>query len=146
MEEALGLAVQAARQGEVPVGAVVVDKDGRVIGRGSNNTFGANDPCGHAEIVAIREACRTIGNCRLNGAFLVVTLEPCLMCAGAMIQARLAGVVYGAPDQKAGAISSRADTLNEPYHNHRPWHCGGVLQDSCARLLEDFFLERRLGK
>ena len=142
MGEALALARQAEAAGEVPVGAVVV-LDDRVIGRGANAVIRANDPAGHAEIIALREAAATLGNYRLIGATMYVTLEPCCMCAGALVHARVRKVVYGARDPKTGACGSMFDILNSPDHNHRPLVHGGVLSEQCGRLLQDFFDQRR---
>lgn len=143
MDRALEQARQAAALGEVPVGAVVADRSGRIIGAGHNRPVGTHDPSAHAEMLALREACRTTGNYRLDGAVLVVTLEPCLMCAGAVVHARVAGVVYGAPDLKAGAVASCLDALDQPFLNHRTWHMGHVRAAECAALLHEFFKERR---
>ncbi len=143
MDAALAQARKAADLGEVPVGAVVVDRQGRIIGAGHNTPVATHDPSAHAEMVALREACRSTGNYRLDGAVLVVTLEPCLMCAGAMVHARVAGVVYGAPDLKAGAVTSCLDALDQPFHNHRVWHMGHVRAAECGALLQEFFRERR---
>ncbi|MDL2307587.1 tRNA adenosine(34) deaminase TadA [Desulfovibrio sp. OttesenSCG-928-C06] len=143
MAEALAEAHKALESAEVPVGAVVVDAQGQIIGRGHNSPVTANDPSGHAEINAMREAAQSLGNYRLGGAYLVVTLEPCLMCAGAAVHSRLAGVVYGARDPKAGAVESCLAALDLPFHNHQPWHMGGIMEKECAALLSDFFAERR---
>lgn len=143
MLEALREARKAGESGEVPVGAVLVDADGRIVGRGHNSPVGAHDPSGHAEINAMRDAARALGNYRLGGSWLVVTLEPCLMCAGAAVHARVTGVVYGAPDPGAGAVQSRLEALDLPFNNHRPWHMGGILENECAALLNDFFAGRR---
>ncbi|MDR1126092.1 MAG: nucleoside deaminase [Deltaproteobacteria bacterium] len=143
MAEALRQALEAKEQGEVPVGALVLDAAGRIIGRGRNSPVGSNDPVAHAEIVALRQAAVHIDNYRLNGCCLVVTLEPCLMCAGAIVQARLDGVVYGAPDDKAGTLDSRLEAFDLSFHNHRPWHMGGILEAECSALLQAFFAERR---
>jgi tRNA(adenine34) deaminase len=142
MLEALGLAAEAAAQGEVPVGAVVV-KEGEVIGRGSNRPIGTNDPSAHAEIVALREAAARLGNYRLTGCELYVTLEPCAMCVGAMLHARLARVVYGAPDPKTGACGGAVSLATEAKLNHQTAFAGGVLADECGALLRSFFADRR---
>lgn len=142
MHEALVLAREAAQRGEVPVGAVVV-KDGRVIGRGYNQPISASDPTAHAEIVALRDAARTLGNYRLSGCDLYVTVEPCAMCSGAIMHARLARVVYGARDPKAGACGSVVDLFSEPRLNHQTAVEGGLLARECGQLLQDFFAERR---
>lgn len=142
MHEALVLAREAAQRGEVPVGAVVV-KDGRVIGRGYNQPISASDPTAHAEIVALRDAARTVGDYRLTGCDLYVTLEPCAMCSGAIMHARLARVVYGARDPKTGACGSVVDLFSEPRLNHQTAVEGGLLARECGQLLQDFFAERR---
>ncbi len=146
--ELMGLALEQAwagsAAGEVPVGAVVVAPDGKVIGAAHNAPCRDSDPSAHAEVLALRRAGRRIGNHRLERCVLVVTLEPCLMCVGAMVHARLAGVVYGAADDKAGAVMSCFNGPDLPFLNHRVWHMGGVRGAECARLLETFFAERRL--
>jgi len=141
MREALALAAEAARAGEVPVGAVVV-KEGRVIGRGYNRPISSNDPTAHAEIVALREAAGAEGNYRLPGCELYVTLEPCAMCIGAMVHARLARVVYGAPDPKTGACGSVVDLTSLATNHHTDFE-GGVLAGECGAALRAFFAERR---
>ena len=142
MREALALAAQAAAAGEVPVGAVVV-KDGRVIGRGSNRPISSADPTAHAEIVALREAAAAEGNYRLPGCELYVTLEPCAMCVGAMVHARIARVVYDTHDPKTGACGSIVDLPAIAHWNHHGTFEGGVLAEECAVLLKRFFAERR---
>jgi tRNA(adenine34) deaminase len=142
MREALGLAQQAADAGEVPVGAVVV-REGVVIGRGHNRPVSGHDPTAHAEIQALREAAATLGNYRLDGCELFVTLEPCAMCSGAMLHARVRRMVYGAPDPKTGAAGSVVDLFAEPRLNHQTHSQGGVLADECAALLSTFFRRRR---
>ena len=142
MTEALTLARRAAVEDEVPVGAVVV-KDGQVIGRGWNRNIGLHDPSAHAEIMALRDAGETLGNYRLPGCTLFVTLEPCSMCAGAMIHARLERIVYAASDPKTGAAGGKFDLLSNPAHNHAPVVDGGCLADESAALLRDFFRQRR---
>lgn len=146
MREAMAGARSAEECGDVPVGAVVVGADGTVIGRGANRTIQGNDPTAHAEILALRDASATLGNYRLVDAVLVVTLEPCLMCAGAVIQARLAGVVYAAPDPKAGCLTSRMQCGELAWSNHRFWWLGGVLEEECAQMLSGFFQKRRQEK
>lgn len=146
MREALHEAALAAQAGEIPVGAVIVDAQGAVVGRGRNTPIAASDPTAHAEIAAIRQAAKATGNYRLNGCLLAVTLEPCLMCAGAIIQARLKGLVYGAADPGAGAIASRLESLELAMHNHTVWHAGGVLEEACAAQLHDFFASRRAAR
>jgi len=142
INEAVVLARQAAAEGEVPVGAVVV-KDGKIIGRGWNQNIGLSDPTAHAEIMALREAGSTLGNYRLPGCTLYVTLEPCVMCAGAMIHARLERIVFAASDPKTGAAGGKFDLLSNPAHNHAPTVNGGCLADECSALLKDFFRQRR---
>jgi len=142
MTEALILAKKAADENEVPVGAVVV-RDGKIIGRGWNQNIGLHDPSAHAEIMAMRDAGKNLGNHRLPGSTLYVTLEPCPMCAGAMIHARLERVVFGASDLKTGAAGGKLDLLGNPAHNHTPLIDGGCLADKCSLLLKDFFRQRR---
>lgn len=142
MGEAISLAREAACRGEVPVGAVVV-KDGGVIGRGGNAPIAASDPTAHAEIAAMREAARALGNYRLPGCTLYVTIEPCAMCAGAILHARISRVVFGAPDPKTGACGSVVDLFAEPRLNHHATVAAGVRGDECGALLSAFFAERR---
>jgi tRNA(adenine34) deaminase len=142
MEQALVLAAQAGQEGEVPIGAVIV-RDGKIIGRGWNQNIGLNDPSAHAEIMAMRNAGKTLGNHRLPGCSLYVTLEPCPMCAGAMIHARLARVVYGADDPKTGAAGGRFDLLSDPAHNHVVKVSGACLAEESSAMLKDFFRQRR---
>lgn len=142
MRHALDLARRAADEGEVPVGAVVV-LDDRCIGEGWNRPIGSNDPSAHAEIEALRAAAAAVGNYRLPGATLYVTLEPCIMCAGAIVHARVDTVVYGAADPKAGAAGSLFSLLDSEQLNHRAVVRGGVLADECGALLRDFFSARR---
>jgi len=142
MEEALREAVRARALGEVPVGAVVV-LEGVIVGRACNQNLLGSDPTAHAEVVALREAARAVGNHRLTGCELFVTLEPCAMCAGAMVHARLKRVVYGADDPKAGAVHSVLQVLNHPRLNHQTQVSGGVLAGRCAELLQSFFRARR---
>jgi tRNA(adenine34) deaminase len=142
MREALAEAQRAWDKGEVPVGAVVV-KDGVVIARGFNQPIGSHDPTAHAEIVALRAAAEALGNYRLPGCELYVTLEPCVMCSGAMMHARLSRIVYGAPDPKTGACGSVVDMFAQEKLNHHAEVEGGVLADDCANLLKAFFAERR---
>ena len=126
MRMALEEAEKAGRLGEIPVGAVVV-RQGEVLGRGHNLRQTGHSALAHAEVLAIEEACRLTGDWRLDGCDLYVTLEPCAMCAAALVHARLAGVVYGAADRLAGAVTSCTETLDQPFFNHRVWHMGGVL-------------------
>ena len=142
MREALALARQAWAEGEVPVGAVVV-KDGEIIGRGFNQPIASHDPSAHAEIQALRAAAQHLGNYRLPGCSLYVTIEPCIMCAGAILHARIARVVYGARDAKTGAQGSVVDLFAEPRLNFHTQIEGGVLAQDCAQLLSDFFAQRR---
>jgi tRNA(adenine34) deaminase len=142
MGVALALARAAAARGEVPVGAVVV-RGGVVVGRGGNAPIEASDPTAHAEIAALREAARTLGNYRLPGCELYATLEPCAMCAGAIMHARIARLVFGARDPKTGACGSVIDLFAEPRLNHHAAVVAGVRADECAALLSDFFAARR---
>ena len=144
MRHALTQAKRAAESNEVPVGAVVVLGD-EVIGEGYNQPLGTHDPTAHAEIVALRDAARHLENYRLGGTTLYVTLEPCLMCAGAILQARIERVVFGAFDEKAGAVGSTANLLQSPLANHQCQVTAGVLGDECAELLDRFFTELRAG-
>jgi tRNA(adenine34) deaminase len=143
MRQALALAAQAAGDDDVPVGAVVADASGTVIGTGRNTRERDRDPTGHAEIVAMREAAAALGEWRLEGCTLVVTLEPCTMCAGALVAARVERLVFGAFDEKAGAVASLWDVVRDRRLNHRPEVVGGVLADESAELLRDFFLTHR---
>src|SRR5574340_1069698 len=138
MREALSLAREAGERGEVPVGAVAVF-EGHVVGRGANARESARDPTAHAELLAIQDAARTLGRWRLTGTTLVVTLEPCAMCAGAMVLARIDRLVYGASDPKAGAVGSLMDLSADPRLNHRFPVERGVLADEASGLLRDFF-------
>jgi len=143
MRHALLLAERAATQGEVPVGAVLV-LDDEIIGEGWNRPISENDPSAHAEILALRDASRRLGNYRLPGSTLYVTLEPCPMCAGAIIQARVAQVLFGAVDPKGGACGSLFDLLpSDARFNHRADCTGGLLADACGELLRSFFRPRR---
>ncbi len=142
MEEALRSAQRALEAGEVPVGAVVVC-EGRIVGRGWNRNIGDFDPTAHAEIVALREAGATVGNHRLSDCELFVTIEPCAMCAGAVVHSRIKRLVYGADDPKAGAVQSVVRVLNHPQLNHNVEVRSGVLAGRCAELLQAFFKNRR---
>ena len=144
MREAVVEARLAGDRDEVPVGAVVV-LDGVVVGRGSNQPIHGVDPTAHAEIVALRAAARTVGNYRVTGASLYVTVEPCLMCAGAVLHARIGRLVYGATEPKAGAVRSALRVLDAPSLNHRVEVVGGVLEPECRALIQTFFAERREG-
>ena len=142
MQEALRAAQRALEAGEVPVGAVVVH-DGRIVGRGFNRNIADSDPTAHAEVVALREAGAAIGNHRLGDCALFVTIEPCPMCAGALVHARIRRLVYGADDPKAGAVHSVMQVVNHPSLNHQMEVRGGVLAGKCADLLQEFFRARR---
>lgn len=142
MQEALRLAAQAAAAGEVPVGAVVVH-DGAIVGRGYNQPVAGNDPTAHAEVMAMRDAGRALGNYRLTGCDLYVTLEPCVMCAGAIMHARIRRVIYGARDPKTGACGSAIDLFAQPHLNHHADVGGGMMADEAVVLLQDFFARRR---
>jgi tRNA(adenine34) deaminase len=139
---ALALAREAAAHGEVPVGAVVV-LDGAIVGEGYNQPVTTSDPTAHAEIVALRDAGRRLGNYRLTGAELYVTIEPCLMCVGAMVHARIARVVYGAAEPKAGAVESAMRAHEHPALNHRLEATGGVLEGECRAVMQEFFRAKR---
>ena len=143
MREALAEAEKAHQAGEVPVGAVVVDKEGRIIGRGHNLVVAGHDPSGHAEIIALRNASQNIKNYRLDNCAIYVTLEPCPMCSGAIIGARLTRLVYGAKDQKAGAVESVFKLFDERRVNHHTDVTTGVLEEDCLRMLRSFFVELR---
>jgi tRNA(adenine34) deaminase len=145
MRAALHEARRALESGDVPVGAVVLDATGSVIGRGHNARERDRDPTAHAELVAVRRAARTVGEWRLGGCTLVVTLEPCTMCAGAIVLSRLDRLVFGAFDPRAGAVGSLWDVVRDRRLNHRPEVVGGVLAEECSGLLDDFFAHQRLG-
>lgn len=142
MNEALALAREAGALGEVPVGAIVV-LDGRIVGRGFNRPIMSHDPTAHAEVMALRDAGRALGNYRLPGCTLYVTLEPCAMCSGAIQHARVARLVFGARDAKTGACGSVIDLFGEARLNHHATVDSGVLSEDCGRLLSDFFAARR---
>ncbi|WP_184543551.1 tRNA adenosine(34) deaminase TadA [Streptosporangium becharense] len=144
MRLALREAASASARGEVPVGAVVLGPDGAVLARAGNDREAAVDPTAHAEVLALREAARARGEWRLTGCTLVVTLEPCTMCAGAAVLARVERVVYGAIDAKGGAVGSLWDVVRDRRLNHRPEVLPGVLADECAAVLTDFFAARRM--
>ena len=143
MREALVEAAKARQAGEVPVGAVVVDKEGSIIGRGHNCVVAGHDPSGHAEIIALKNASQNLKNYRLDNCTIYVTLEPCPMCSGAIIGARLARLVYGAKDQKAGAAESVFKLFDEKRVNHHTDVTAGVLEEDCLRILQSFFVELR---
>jgi tRNA(adenine34) deaminase len=142
MNEALALAREAERLGEVPVGAVAVHAD-TIVGRGFNRRETERSPLAHAELLALTEAASTLQRWRLSGVTLYVTLEPCAMCAGALIQGRVDRLVFAARDPKAGAVGSLYNLLDDPRHNHRVQVVGGVMADACGRLLVDFFQKLR---
>jgi tRNA(adenine34) deaminase len=142
MRYALNRARQAAERDEVPVGAVLV-KDGELVAEGFNQPIGAIDPTAHAEMVVLRRGAETLGNYRLPGTTLYVTIEPCLMCVGAMVHARIARLVYGTPEPKAGAIESAMKALDHPNLNHRFEVTAGVLADDCREVMQAFFRQRR---
>lgn len=146
MDECLKEATAAAAKGEVPVGAVVISASGEIIGKGGNSSIQANDPSAHAEIVALRNAAERLGNYRLEGCVLAVTLEPCLMCLGAMTHARIAGLVYGAEDPKAGCVTSCLDGPELPFLNHAFWHMGRIKESECSALLSGFFEKKRVAE
>jgi tRNA(adenine34) deaminase len=142
MMEALGEARRARDAGEVPIGAVVA-LDGAIVGRGFNQPISSGDPTAHAEIVALRAASRAVGNYRLTGAILCVTIEPCLMCVGALVHARIATLVYGAAEPRTGAVVSTVRGLELPGHNHRVEVVSGVREAECRALMQEFFRSRR---
>ena len=139
MRAALAEARTALEHGDVPIGAVVVAPDGEVVGRGHNERELRHDPTAHAEVLALREASLALGSWRLTGCSLVVTLEPCTMCAGAVVLARVDRLVFGAADPKAGAVGSLWDVVRDPRLNHRPAVLGGVLGEECGAMLRAFF-------
>jgi tRNA(adenine34) deaminase len=145
MQAALVEARHALESGDVPIGAVVLDASGSVIARGHNERERDGDPTAHAELVAVRRAARAVGGWRLTGCTLVVTLEPCTMCAGAIVLSRLDRLVFGAFDPKAGAVGSLWDVVRDRRLNHRPEVVSGVLAEDCSALLDDFFAHQRLG-
>ena len=142
MRLAIDVAKSATRTGDVPVGAIVVNSDGVLIGRGFNEREANNDPTAHAEIVAIRSAASRLQNSRLDGCTLIVTLEPCAMCAGAIAQSRISKVIFGAWDEKAGAVGSIWDVLRDPRSIFKVEVSAGVLEDECAELLTEFFKDK----
>ena len=143
MSEALDLAAEATERGEVPIGAVVVDEGGAVIGRGRNTREGADDPLGHAELHAIAEAAKAVGDWRLVGTTIVVTLEPCAMCAGAIVNSRIERLIFGAYDPKAGFCGTLGNLVQDERLNHRVELIGGFLEERSAALLQDFFRKLR---
>ena len=144
MHAALGEAARAMKEGEVPVGAIVVH-GGRILARAHNRSLHLSDPTAHAEVLALRRAARKLRNYRLTGCSLYVTIEPCAMCAGAIVQARIARLVYGCDDPKAGAVRSLFQIADDPRLNHRAEITGGVLAGDCAEFLKRFFQEKRNG-
>jgi tRNA(adenine34) deaminase len=143
MDQAIAIAKEATTTGDVPVGAIVIDKDGVIIGQGSNEREANNDPTAHAEIVAIRNATSRIQSSRLDGCTLVVTLEPCAMCAGAIAQSRISDLIFGAWDEKAGAVGSVWDVIRDPRALYKINVIAGVRESECAKLLTDFFESQR---
>ena len=143
MEQAISLAKDAGNHGDIPIGALVLDATGEVIGQGANTRERDHDPMGHAEIVALRDAATNLGSWRLDDCTLVVTLEPCAMCAGAIVQSRIKTLVFGAFDEKAGAVGSLWDLVRDPRLPHRAEVFSGVLATECAGLLTDFFAQNR---
>ncbi|MBA4358766.1 MAG: tRNA-specific adenosine deaminase [Desulfovibrio sp.] len=143
MSLAFDQACLAAQAGEAPVGAVLVGADGTILAKAHNQNITRRDPTAHAEVLCLREAGQRLGNHRLSGSVLAVTLEPCLMCVGALVHARVAGVVFAAADPKAGALVSNLDARTLPFLNHRPWVLQGVMAEDCGALLKRFFLARR---
>ncbi len=142
MRDAIAIASAATSTGDVPVGAIVINKDGVVVGKGSNEREANNDPTAHAEIVAIRNAASRLQNSRLDGCTLIVTLEPCAMCAGAIAQSRISRVIFGAWDEKAGAVGSVWDVLRDPRSIFKVEVTAGILEKECAGLLKDFFSDK----
>jgi tRNA(adenine34) deaminase len=142
MRDAIAIASSATSSGDVPVGALVINKDGIVIGKGFNEREANNDPTAHAEIVAIRNAASRLQNSRLDGCTLIVTLEPCAMCAGAIAQSRISRVIFGAWDEKAGAVGSVWDVLRDPRSIFKVEVTAGILEKECAALLKDFFSDK----
>ena len=142
MQQAIQVAKSALSTGDVPVGAVIVNKDGVIVGKGFNEREANNDPTAHAEVVAIRSAASRLQNSRLDGCTLIVTLEPCAMCAGAIAQSRISHLIFGAWDEKAGAVGSVWDVLRDPRSIFKVQVTSGVLEDDCAALLKDFFSDK----
>ncbi len=143
MQHALTMAARALSENEVPVGAVIVDSENKIIGQGWNQPISNKDPTSHAEIMALRQAARAVDNYRILDATLYVTLEPCVMCAGAIVHARIKRVVFGATDPKRGAAGSVFDILNSEHLNHQVEVSGGILADECSEQLKSFFQARR---
>lgn len=149
-EDLMALAIKEAEsayaEGEVPVGAIIVDKKGNIISQAHNLSIQNCDPCAHAEILAIRKACASLSQSRLSGCTLLVTLEPCLMCAGAITLAALEGLVFGAWDARAGAIYSQNEFINLPLTSQKIWYMGGIFAKPCGELLTNFFASLRFGQ
>ena len=143
MQRAISLASEVKSSGDVPVGALIVNEVGEILSTGKNEREKDNDPTAHAEIVAIRKASEKIGSWRLDNLTLIVTLEPCVMCAGAILQSRIKRLVFGAFDQKAGAVGSVWDLLRDPRAMHKPEVISGISEDECGQLLKDFFIDKR---
>lgn len=143
MDVAFQEACKAAKMGESPIGAALFSTSGELIAKAHNQPISLNDPTGHAEILCLRKAAKKVGNYRLSNTIMAVTLEPCLMCTGAIIHARVSGVVMGALDPKAGAIISNLEGHALPFTNHKMWFIDGVLENECSSLLKRFFLEKR---
>jgi len=143
MWRAIGLAREAEKVGEVPVGAVIIDAEGKILAAASNRTIKNVDPTAHAEILALRIAATRLGNYRLEGTTVYTTIEPCAMCAGALVNARVARVVYGAPDERFGAVETLFRVCDNPQLNHRMQISAGVLADNCRKIMQDFFKARR---
>lgn len=143
MDVAFQEACKAAQMGESPIGAALFDMDGTLIASAHNQPISLNDPTGHAEILCLRKAAEKMKNYRLTNTIMAVTLEPCLMCTGALIHARIQGVIFAAPDKRAGALVSNLDGYALPFTNHKIWTIEGVMGDECSGLLKRFFLERR---
>lgn len=144
MDVAMREAFKARQHNEVPIGAALFTADGELLGTGNNTPLTNNDPTGHAEVNCIRNACKNLNNYRLpRGTILAVTLEPCIMCLGAIIHARVGGVVFGAADPKAGAVISNLEGTELPFANHKFWTIGGVLEAECKDILQSFFMHKR---
>ncbi len=143
MWRAIGMAREAEKIGEVPVGAVIIDADNKILAAAGNRTIKDIDPTGHAEILALRIAATRLGNYRLTGTTVYTTVEPCAMCAGALVNARVARLVFGAPDERFGAVRSIFEVCDNEKLNHRLDVTGGVLEENCRRLMQDFFKARR---
>lgn len=146
MKEALALAHQAAAIGEVPVGAILVDANNQAIGRGYNQPIGLHDPSAHAEIMALRDGAKQQGNYRLPNTTLYVTIEPCAMCAGTMVHARIKRLVYAAPEPKAGVVNSNLNLLSQSHNNHQIEVTAGVLEEEAGKMMSEFFANRRAQK